>query len=79
MEGIIAIAAVVGLLVIVGLGYAYWCYRQDTKKRMAALKAVYEDHPEFMKTFDEFRRFARHYLRELGEETVTFTFNKNDA
>ena len=58
------------------LAAACGCYRVIVQKKVEAASArVLQEYPEFSQTREDFRAFARKVARELGWDSVTFTFN----
>jgi hypothetical protein len=58
------------------MAVSFACYRCYVRSCIdAASERVLREYPEFIQTREDFRVFARKVLRELGWDSVTFTFN----
>lgn len=76
----IVVAAVVGVVCLVVLGSMIWwvCDRSERRRVMSAGERVFREYPQYVQTHSDFEIFARKLMRELNQDTITFTFRLND-
>jgi hypothetical protein len=70
---------IVGIVVlaIVG-GIAFWAHdKRESARRMAAYERVLREYPKYIETLKDHEILARKFMRELNEETITFTYKLN--